>query len=263
MERHVRSGVLEASLTVFQQWVTLQYAKYSENTLVTGLLRNTADMRSFATILQQPRKANGPPIFGERNKTFAYPILGMAMGAFEIDTFKAGLKPKHYTNGQMIGKSKEKNLAYFESYRPVKLTVGAIFETDTLDDVVAYGTMLFLAAPRVTLVIESEETGFKTEIGVAIETSLTIPQADFGTPGDPFKFEHSFVIDSYIGVASEMPLIRSVTVNARVGTTSEHDIFNIHDLPALQLMKLQVHELFDKASPNFKYDWKKEREKRT
>lgn len=260
VEKYVRSGVLEASLTVFQQWVSREFAKYGDNVLTTALLRNAADMRSFADLSKREPQPSEQPVFGERNKKLVYPFMAMTIGAFEIDAFKAGLKPKRYTNGQMIGKDKEAGKAYFEDYIPVTLAVGAVFETDSLDHVIAYATMLFRAAPRVTLVIEAE-TGFKTEIGVQIEPTLTIPQSDFSTPGDPFKFEHTFVISSYVGIASEMPLIKHVTVNARVGSTSTDDVFSIQNLPAIQLQKLSWYELFDPTHPNYKYNYQEEHDK--
>jgi len=252
---YVRSGITNTSLVLLLDWISREFAKYDDNVMTVRLLRNSADLRSFNTVLEnQVQLTDEAPVLGERNRKLVYPFVGVTIGSFEIDPFKVGLRPKISTNGQMIGKDKDKGEAYFESYIPIKLTVGASLTTDNLDHVLAYANMLAMARGRITLVMEAD-TGFKTHIGIAVDTNLTIPQADMSTPGDPFRFEHTFIIETYTGIEMKQRLIRSMTVTAKLGNGIDDSVYKLDDVPALVLQKLYFYELFDKANPNYKYNY--------
>lgn len=255
MAKYTRSGVFEASLAVFQQWLKVNYALFSDSTLQTAYLRNAADMRSFNDFFKyQQQASDSGPVAGTSTKLI-YPFAGLTVGQISPDEHRAGYKQKRFAGGQLIGKNRDKDEAYFETYAPVLVTVGAAIESNDFDDIIAYVTMLIESRPRITLLLRSDDTGFTTEIGVQPELQFTIPQSDSSTPGDPYKFEHTLTISTYMGISKTMPLIKNVRVMARVADKLDETEFNVES-PAMEFMDLKYFELFDKGSTNFKYTYK-------
>lgn len=257
MAKYTRSGVFEASLAVFQQWLQVNYAMFGDSALQTAYLRNAADMRSFSDLFKKKQQASDEgPVVGTNTK-LVYPFAGLTVGQISPDEHKAGYKPKRFSGGQLIGKDRDKDEAYFESYAPVVVTIGAAIESNDFDDIIAYVTMFIQSRPRITLLLRSEDTGFTTEIGVQPELQFTIPQADSSTPGDPYKFEHTLTISTYMGIAKTMPLIKDVKVTAIVTDNPDKTEFTV-DNPTMEFMSLKYFELFDKGSTKFKYAYKQE-----
>lgn len=262
MAKYTRSGVFEASLAIVAEYLAAEFENFGDSKLATQYLRNAADLRSFGRVYKQkPQSSDEAPVYGKDNEKLKYPFMGLVLGQLGLDPHRAGYKKNHFTNGRMIGKDTDKNTAYFESHRPVKVTVGATLETDDIQEIIQYATMLFEIGPRIALSVQSEETGHVTEFGLQFDMDLTIPPADSSTTGDPYRFEHTLTLDTYTGIASTLPLIRNVKVSAKIGTRVEDTVFNIDDMQPIILKQLRYYELFDKASDSFKYDWQKEHDR--
>lgn len=250
----IRSGITDISITSFKQWLVEEYATYSPTKLNAAFVRNVSDLRSFRATTGEQRPSESQIVEGSRDKdSVAFPRIHMTLGAISLDGERAGFKKRYATGGLQIGRDTHAGEAYFESARPVKLDLGATFFADNLDDILCYTTMLFEAAPKLSLYIEDDDTGFKFEIGVAIEGDLTIPQADTSTTGDPFMLETVFRLNTFVGIVSKQRLIRSISINTRAGGATEPNrYFQITNLPIHMQEFFNYYDLYRKNSYHYK-----------
>lgn len=253
MSTKTRAGLLDVSISLLLKHLSLEYGKYTGTDLPVKLVRNIADLRSFKAQTGNQKPSEEGPVAGEREKNdVLYPRASMAIGSLRLDESR-GIGKNQLSNGQMIGKDVDKGVAYFESYRPVVLTLGLTLTTHSMEDVITFATMLFEMAPSFTLLARAD-TGFLTEIGVGVEAEMTIPQADMSQPGDPFVYETTFAVRTYSGVATQQRIIRRIEVDYQLWDKPSQK-FNV-DLPAQVVTDdFNYYDLFDRSSAYYKYDY--------
>lgn len=256
-QKKIRSGITEISVTLFLQWLREEFSTYSDNPLTVKLLRNASDLRSFRAATGEQRPSDTDNVQGQRGDSVAFPRAHATLGRFALNPDKGGYKKSVASGGIQTGRNTHLGEAYFETMRPVLLDIGVSFQTDNLDEVLAYGTMLFEVAPKLTLNARDDESGFNVQIGVGIEGELTIPPADTSAPGDPFVMETVFTLSTYTGIVSTQRLIRKIRVSSYARSDSmPTQTFELDSFTKVMADTLNYYDLYNRNSPFYKGDYK-------
>ena len=250
-----RSGILKATLSAFLTWLSEEFSNYGDDALKVYLTRNITDMRQPGR-LRKERASDEAPVQGQDHRdTVEYPMMRVSLGEISIDGERSGFKKNRANNGVIVGMDREQNLAYTDSMLPVKVSLGARIDTTDLDQLLIIAHMLLLANPKVVFTFLSESGTVPIETSVTFDPSLTIPQADLGSPGSPYSLETTFVMNTYIGVITRQRLIRSIDVQY-VNPRSLHTKTLMVDKLQANIFELETmheYDLFDRASIHYKY----------
>lgn len=247
---HQRSGVMKATIAAFINWINTAYTAYG-TTMNTYLVRNIADLRQPGRLKNQSASDEGPVFSKENKDTVEFPLLRIALGDVSVDETKAGLKPR---GPLMIERSPHRDgSATFDSAIPIRMTMAVKFDSDNMDHVIDFVSMIFHALPKVSFSI-AHEGGFVFETSAQLESSLTIPQADMSAPGDPYSLETVVILNTYIGLITQGRVIREIKL--RVGQQPTRSIpIEIQTIPILGTSSIKFYELFDSKSMNNKFNF--------
>lgn len=191
-------GTTEQSVICLIDFLKNTFKDYTGKDLTVSIVRNKDDMRSFGSA-QNPQ-TNGKP-------TVMFPFMKLAYATYQLDTTRGGgRKHTHIA----IGKD-DSGKTTRVSFMPVKIGLGAKFQSDNIDDVIRFCHMLAAHYPAVAYFLEYEN-GFKSMARINFESQFNIAEANLSSPGDTFDWETTFIIDILEGDLSTMPSIKSVSV---------------------------------------------------
>lgn len=179
-----------------------------------------------------------------------YPFALMVVADISTDAEKAGFKKNRATNGIMIGRDVNTGTAYFEDLRPVKVGLGINFRTDSLEEVIKLAHVLLMNVPKVAFTMKGSHD-FQVETSITIDPSVSIPETNFETPGEAFSYEFVIILNTYIGYAHEMRLIKELRFNMKDADGEE---FEFYSGPAYKDMTkvIKFTDFYDENNSLFK-----------
>lgn len=253
---HTRNGLLKGTLSALLTWLETEFEAYGEGSLKVVLVRNLADMRQPSRNNKQ-RASEEAPVYGEEQKdTVEYPLMRIALGDISIDGERAGFNKKYALGrGIPIGLNKEEGYAYKDTLIPVKVSLGARFDTADLEHLLVLVSTIFHAIPKITFTFLTETGTVPIDCSVNFDPSMTIPQADMSNPGDPYTLETTFTLNTYIGNITKQPIVKGIQVTfAHPEKRSDPITMDKTKMSIYERYNVKYYDLFDLNSKHFKYD---------
>ena len=93
---------------------------------------------------------------------------------------------------------------------PVKLGIGLSVRSDNLSHIIKLAMILMFSAPKITLMLQAEDSGFTYNVMLDIDPEMAIPQADMGHPGKEFRFDSTIILTTYMVRSRTQGVIREI-----------------------------------------------------
>lgn len=237
MKTKVISGVLNFSIVQVMAWLDKEFRSVAGKPLPVKMVGNKHGLRQAEAAFTKQNDG----------KSLTYPFALAVIAEISTDEVKAGFKKNHINNGFVVGKNVDNATAIIEDLRPVKVGIGVNFRTSDIQEVILLAHILLMNVPRVGFAMKGD-SGFMIETSVTIDPAVTLPETNFESPGEGFQYEFVLVLNTYVGYASEMKLIRNIVFN----TTDNGEDFWAGD-PYFDLTKtINFTEYYDKNSTLYK-----------
>lgn len=217
-----RSGVLKATIAAVVSWFKDAYIDYTNDILTVALARNITDLRSLTSIKNRPT-TDEAPLESDKNDFTLYPSLRMTLGDLTVDTNRAGANSVLLRNNKrIVSKNTREGSAIGFTAIPVVVTIGARFISNNMDDVIAFIGILAENMQVGISVVDMDSCTISSTL--KFDGSFTIPQSE-GSPGDPFIYEFTATLSTFIGTLTEMRIIRGFKYTSYGGTAAA----KVHD----------------------------------
>lgn len=238
-ELRYETSFLTSSINLVARWLESTWALEFPDSqkLDTRISRNVDDLRSFQNDLDGAK--------------IGYPLVQLIITSVEVDGGRGGFARKY--TPMVFGRSDSSDHLRTGYMLPVKVGLGATLRADSLEDIVQIVHLLGFSAPRVTLRVQNEY-GFAWENGLSIEGSLTIPSADLGNVAKEYRFETSFILDTWMLRTKIQGVIRHVVFTAVDSGGVSTPLGTFDSLDTLINRGLHYTDIVDKASTSYKYE---------
>lgn len=185
-------GTSRQALALLEFFIKETFSKYSERKLAVAVVRSLDDLKSFSKTQTEKLKLD-------------FPFIQLVIASYAIDLPKSKSKLDLKIANDETGKTT------LLRKLPIKLGIGARFQSDSQEEILNFCHGLALAYPSVSF--ELNYGNFKHPVNIQIEPQYTIPSASLSAPGDPFILETTFILSLIEGDMSTMPSIKTINMN--------------------------------------------------
>jgi len=231
------SPYIQAGINAYLNWIKLLWPSYCKRNIDTAFVGNVMDLRKAKDIMKEVRP----------------PYLLVALARIELNTDMGGGAKRFHTinTGMDISRSK----SVIRHMAPVRIGFVTRFVTDKGDETVSLASLFLNNYPGTVFYFE-DNTGLRIGCRLNLDSSVDLPQADIGGPGDLYAIEPVISLNTWIGTTKEQGLVKTIKVNLNEGTggvisTISLDVENglVQDLDG---KILKYTDPFDKKSSQWK-----------